>query len=513
VTTPGTCFVFDTERNVRSASFKVDQRVYKDVLKASLRTFFYQRSGFAKQQPYAEPCWTDSRAYMGPGQDSEARDITDKYNAAKVRDLSGGWFDAGDTNKYVTFAARAVHPLLTAYQENPAVFTDDFNIPESGNGIPDLLDEVKWETDWLKKMQYPDGTAALKVGEISYVPAAPPSSDHSPRYYVPACTSASVALAGMLAHASLVFGATSALASEASELKSRAIAAWQAYQRVTPKQVHCDTGIVHAGNADWSEEDQAKEAAVAAIYLFAITGEAQYEQYLKLNYKLLKPYHDMGWTRYEPEQGEALLFYTTLPRADPQLRQTVLADKLADVKGGNQIYGWQAEDDLYRAFLHPPQYHWGSSWPRSQYGNTNMDAVRYVPEVQNKEAFVARALQTLHYFHGVNPLAMVYLSNMYGYGATRSANEIYHTWFWHDTRWSDALASACGPAPGFIPGGPNAFAAQAGVPETLRPPVGQPPQKSYRDYNAEYPQDSWAITEPAIYFQASYVKLLSKFAD
>ncbi len=513
VTTPGTYFVYDTDRQVRSATFHIDAHVYRNVLKAALRTYFYQRSGFAKRPPFADKCWEDEAAYVGDGQDSAARDITEPDNRSKIRDLSGGWFDAGDTNKYVTFASQPVHQLLSAYQESPAAFTDDFNIPESGNGIPDVVDEVKWEVDWLKKMQYPDGSAALKVGETTYTSAAPPSSDHTPRYYVPACSSATIAVAGMFAHAALVFGSFEPLSREASDLKKRAVAAWSNYQRVPARQTHCDTGVVHAGNADWNEEDQGGAAVVAAVYLFAITGEAVYSDYVKAHYKDLKPYHDMGWSRYKPEQGEALLFYTTLAHADPSLARSILADKGRDVHDGNHVYGFDPADDLYRAYLHDAQYHWGSNNPRAQYGNTNMDAVTYGLDKDKSPVFQMRALETLHYFHGVNPFALVYLSNMYAYGATRSANQIYHTWFWNGTRWSDALSSECGPAPGFVPGGPNSAAVENGVPKGLVPPAGQPPQKAYRDWNKGTPESSWAITEPAIYYQAAYVKLVSKFAQ
>jgi len=512
VTAPGTYFISDTQRNVRSGTFRIEQLVYKNILKAAMRMYFYQRSGFAKQPPYAEACWADTPAYIGPNQDLSARDITDRDNRKKAKDLSGGWFDAGDTNKYTTFAAQPVHQLLTAYQENTNVFTDDFGIPESGNGVPDVLDEVKWETDWLKKMQYADGSAALKVGEIVYVPAAPPSSDTSPRYYIPSCTSATIAVAGMFAHAAHVFGGIKALAPEAADLKSRAIAAWTNYQRVNPKQAHCDTGIVHAGNADWSEEAQSQAAVVAAIYLFAITDNVAYSDYLKQHYKELKPYKEVGWSRYNAEQGEALLFYTTLPRADPELRKTVLADKANDIKAGNQIYGFNPNDDLYRAFLHDTAYHWGSNNPRAQYGNTNVDAVTYDLDKGNNASYQTRAVEILHYFHGVNPFAMVYMSNMYSYGATRSANEVYHSWFWHGTKWSDSLTSECGPAPGYVPGGPNAQAGRD-VPSSLVPPVGQPPQKSYRDWNVGWPESSWVVAEPAIYYQSAYVKLLSRFAQ
>lgn len=512
VTAPGSYFVYDAGRKVRSAVFNIDQLVYRNALRAALRMYFYQRSGIAKRRPHADACWIDDAAYAAADQDTQAHDITDPNNRSRYRDLSGGWFDAGDTNKYVTYASQPVHQLLTAYQENPEAFGDDFNIPESGNGVPDVLDEVRWETSWLEKMQFPDGSAALKVGEIVYAAAAPPSSDHNTRYYIPSCTSSTIAAAGMFAHAAHVFSAIPALKSQSGELARRAVAAWNNFQSAPARQTRCDTGIVHAGNADLSEADQGAAAVVAAIYLFAVSGDSAYDQYIHAHYRELQPYHDFGWSRYKPEQGEALLFYTTLPKSDPNLRSAILKDKLADVRAGNDVYGRRDEADLYRAFLHAGQYHWGSNNPRAAYGNTNVDVVTYDIDAAHAADYSARALDTLHYFHGVNPFAMVYLTNMYAYGVTRSVNEIYHSWFAAGTRWSDAQTSECGPAPGYVPGGPNAQAAKDGVPATLQPPVGQPPQKSYRDWNKADPEKSWTVTEPGIYYQSGYVKLLSKFA-
>src|SRR5882672_1368044 len=256
LSTPGRYFIYDVSRNARSPSFSVDPHVYRGVLKAAMRTYYYQRSAAPKVRPFAGACWVDDAAYVGRHQDTEARDVTDRDNSAKVRDVSGGWFDAGDTNKYVTFAAQAVHQLLTAYGTNAAAFGDDYRIPESGNGIPDLIDEVRWETNWLKKMQFPDGSFALKVGELDYVAASPPSSDHSERYYVPSCTSATIAGAGMLAHAAYVFGSFPALQGEANDLRARSLLAWEQYRSIQPKQTACDSGVVHAGLADLSIEDQ-----------------------------------------------------------------------------------------------------------------------------------------------------------------------------------------------------------------------------------------------------------------
>jgi endoglucanase len=508
--TDGTYFIYDEERKVRSATFKIAQNVYAPVLKAAMRTFFYQRSGFAKRTPAAEACWTDDVAFLGPGQDLQARDITDRTNAAKSRNLFGGWFDAGDTNKYVTFASAPVHQLLSAYQETPAAFTDDFNIPESGNGIPDVLDELKWEIDWLKRMQYEDGSLALKVGSIDWTKGIKPSLDRSPRFFVPSCSSATIAGAGMFAHAAITYSKVPALAPERADLRARAERAWKRFH-ASPKQLECDDGTVKAGDADWNEQDQNSEAVVAAVYLYVLTGSSEYGDYIKAHYRETRPYRDTGWSRYNPHQGEALLYYAEHPGGEDGTAATIMKDKLNDVAGGHQIYGMRAEDDLYRAYLHDSQYHWGSSQVRANYGNSNMDAARLVKG--DAAPYAERAQGILHYFHGVNPFTMVYLTNMYSAGATRSLNEVFHDWFWHNTRWDSARTSPCGPAPGFVPGGPNANAGGDGVPATLKPPVDQPRQKSYRDWNTPWPEASYAITEPAIYYQAAYIRLLARFAN
>ena len=513
LTAPGRYYVYDVVRAVRSPVFRIDPHVYADVLRAATRVYYYQRSGTAKPAKFAGECWVDDAAYVGRRQDTEAHDVTDRDNAAKVRNLGGGWFDAGDTNKYVTFAAQAVHQLLTAYTAHGAAFTDATSIPESGNGIADVVDEVRWETDWLKKMQYPDGSFALKVGEIDYVAASPPSSDHSPRFYVPACTSATIAGAGMLAHAATVFATFPALRDEAGDLKNRALAAWKQYQATPNKQTACDSGVVHAGLADLSAADQNGMAVEAAVYLFALTADPAFDSYVAAHYREAQPYHDIGWSRYKPDQGDALLYYASLPAARPALSRSILNDKLEDVKAGNQIYGFNPDDDLYRAFLHQAQYHWGSNNPRANYGNSNLDVIDHALGIGDTSTYRTRALGILHYLHGVNPFGMVYLSNMGTLGATSSANEIYHVWFSAKSRWSDAKTSACGPPSGYVPGGPNANAARDGVPGSISPPTGQPPQKSYKDWNAGWPDASWAVTEPGIYYQSAYVRLLSAFVE
>lgn len=510
--TPGRYVIVDLERNEQSAPFTIAADVYQKVLRDAVRMYFYQRSGFAKREPYAEICWNDDPAYLGENQDADAHDVSDRANDALVRDMRGGWFDAGDTNKYVTFAAPAVHQLLDAYEDYPGAFGDSFGIPESGNGIPDLIDEVRWETDWLKRMQFPHGGLALKVGAVKYTRGGAPSKDKERRYYVTECSSSTIAGAGVFAHAALVYRAFPALTEEATDLRQRALQAWGRFIHGPGLETHCDRGEVLAGNADLSKEDQRAMATQAAIYLYQLTGESEFRDFVIARYRQLQPYRDFGWGRYFEDQGHALLKFTTLPDAPSEVRNRVLADFRQEVNAGNGVFGFDPAADLYRSYLHGPQYHWGSVKPRANYGNVNLEALRSgLFNERKSSSFNLRALETLHYFHGVNPFGIVMLSNMRQSGATRSVDILFHTWFSSGTRWSNS-AQDCGPAPGYVTGGANANVGRDGVPGWAVPPVGQPPQKAFRVSN-DTRMAAWAFNEPGIYYQSAYVRLLAAFVQ
>jgi len=139
LSTPGDYYIFDPVNNLKSYDFKIEENVYSEVLKAAGHMFYYNRCNTPKVQPYAESNWTDGSSFDGPLQDTNCRYVYDSLNAALEKDLSGGWFDAGDYNKYVTFANSAVHDLLSAFEENPDAFGDDWNIPESSMVFPTSL--------------------------------------------------------------------------------------------------------------------------------------------------------------------------------------------------------------------------------------------------------------------------------------------------------------------------------------------------------------------------------------
>jgi hypothetical protein len=506
VNQPGSYYVYDSENDESSFPFEIQNDVYHQVLVAATRMFFYQRSGFAKKPPYADPKWQDGAAFLGPQQDSSARYIDDKDNPDLERDMRGGWFDAGDMNKYVTFASQPIHQLLSAYTENPSIWTDDFKIPESNNGIPDLIDEIKFELDWLKRMQDDDGGVVIKIGNIDHNSAEKPSLDQRPRYYGPKCSSATISTAAMFAHSALVLQQFPPLKTYADDLGQRAIKAWKWYEN-HPKKTDCDSQEIKSGDADKSLEEQTATSVVAAIYLWALKNEQKYNNYIKENLSLTQPFQDDTWSRYRPTEGDALLFYTQLPQADQDLSNQILSRFKQMVSSNYISYGFQGNLDPYRAYMPDSQYHWGSNSVKANYGNTNYDVVLSKMDDANQERYKIRALDHLHYLHGVNPLGMVYLTNMYDYGAEYSANEMYHEWLGKGV-YDNALTSQSGPAPGYLTGGAN-----KDYTGSIKKVKTQPPMKAYIDQNDSYPANSWEITEPGIYYQSSYLKLLSHFVS
>jgi hypothetical protein len=511
VNRPGDYYVFDLEKQVGSYRFTIDNYVYGEVLKAAMRMYYYQRVNAAKELPYAEVDWTDGAAFMGDNQDADCHALWARTDENLVRDLSGGWMDAGDVNKYVTFAESVIHQLLLAYEMKPQAFTDDYDIPESGNGIPDIIDEVKYEIDWLKKMQdTADGGVFIKMGEIDYNGKSPLSDDKRPRYYGPKCSSSSIAAAGMFSHAGIVFSKFPELGDYAADLLIRAEEAYNWYED-NPKSDHCDSQEIKAGDADRSLNEQQQMKVVAAIYLFALTRDETYNTVVKEGYNTLQPYLEPFWSLKYATHGDALMYYTQIPGADATVVQNILTKRTNEGRTSEFYFN---NNDLYNGYMPAWAYWWGSNGNKANVGIMNYDYLRYGIDPANHNRYKDHALGILHYYHGINPFNLVFLTNMVHHGAEKSCDEIYHTWFKDGTEWDNAVTGA-GPAPGYLPGGVNIYD-KPDVPVKLGNTVydarvpDQPQLKMYSEVN--HGDRPWTITEPAIYYQAAYVYLLSSFA-
>ncbi len=505
----GTYYIFDPVNNHRSGAFEIKSNIYKDVLNAASKAFYYNRCNAPKESPYADANWVDEDNFK---QDSVVLNVNDT-DPQFALDLRGGWFDAGDYNKYVTFTHDPLHQLLTAYEMQPDIFGDDWNIPESSNGFPDILDEVKWELDWLMKMVQEDSTVLLKQGSLGHDvnSFAPPSFNHAQRYYLPGCSASALSVASSFAHAALVFDKFPAYQVFAQQLATQAEITWQTFKNAfdaNDLQTDCDDGTIVAGDADWNEQTQIDYSLVAAVYLFQLTNNAVYNTFIMQNIESVEPIVHNFWSPQHAVLAQALLSYSHSNHADAATA-AIINNSLRDaiINNWGNYFAFN-DDDLYRVNGPDWAYYWGSNMTMANIGNLCLTLAYYNLVPGQTDELKRKAAEQLHYFHGVNPQGMVYLSNMYDYGAFRSANEIFHLWFADGTDWDHALNSTYGPAPGFLAGGPNQ--AYTG---SLSPPANQPIQKAYLDYNNGYDDVAYEITEPAIYYQAAYIQLLSNFVD
>jgi len=514
----GEYYVFDPSTSKASYPFFINNSVYSDLLKQVMRAFYYQRSGVAKPYPYAESGWTDTESFQGNDQDKHCRLVTDKNNGATSKDLSGGWFDAGDYNKYVNFTFSTLHNLLFAFEQNPAAFIDNYNIPESSNGIPDILDEIKWELDWLLKMQLADGSVLMKVAHPNFESASPPSADNAPTYYGPAQQSATLTFCSIMAHAALVFQNINDpdLQNYANDLKTKALLSWQ-WLNDNPGYSHYDNAGFASANPEVSEYDQDAMKLSSSVFLYELTKQISFKNYVNSHYADIHSYQWGFWYPYEQTYQDALLRYTVNPDASVSVVNDIRNSCINSVSNNNDnlLPAFNQKKDAYRAYLADQDYIWGSNQVKAQTGMlySNMDYFNL--DTLNRSKYIEAAEQYIHFISGVNPLALTLITHMDDHGAENSIREIYHSWFGEGTDFDNASTSLYGPPPGYLPGGFNPTyspdAAYSGPP--ISPPMLQPIQKSYKDWNTSWPENSWEIAEVSIYVQAAFARLLSYFTE
>jgi hypothetical protein len=525
VRAPGDYFLRDPVRNVRSFTFKITEDVYRPVLRDSVRTFFYQRSGTPILARYGGD-WHHAGGHLRRDQDRAAQFSQDGKTLGQPRNVLGGWFDAGDLNKYVPYLESTLFDLLWAYELNPRVFPDDTNIPESSNGAPDLLDEIKWELDWLLRMQDKDGGVFNRVAGRSFDNGPdPPSSDAQPRFYTAKTTWATATAAASFAHAARVYdGFDRVFPGFAARLRDAAQRAWaylEAHPEMSPADGSDGDKKLAATAAGSNTSADRRSRVYAAAELFKTTGDPRYQAYVDRwatdidatadsglhplkGYKQVDPLNHMALT-------QGLLIYATARGANPavvrpfQEALSHTAEAIRTASGG--------PDDPYLAYHFEDHYCWGSNQSKGRWGRVLLMAITLDLNRAQHEKYREIIEGYLHFIHGRNPLALCFLTNMTHAGADRCPTELFHQWFHDGSPLYDGAHSRFGPAPGYLEGGPNKFFTV----DWISPPHGEPPMKAYRDWNTAWNsqrkanESSWEITEPAIYYQAAYTLLLSQF--
>ncbi|MFN8374882.1 MAG: glycoside hydrolase family 9 protein [Anaerolineae bacterium] len=276
---------------VDSQPFQIGSDLYAGLSRDALRYFYLNRSGIELTQEFAGE-WAraaghvsdnDVTCYSGQAADGSTWDGCDyRLNA------QGGWYDAGDYGKYVVNGGISVWTLLNFYERAPGAFADgSLNIPESGNGVSDMLDEVRWEMEFLLAMQVPqgqplEGMAHHKLHDLRWsgVPSLPPSEVNNDdarngRFLMPPSTAATLNLAAAAAQCARIWRDIDAAFAE--RCLTVAERAWDA------ANAHPDMfygRIPGQGGGDYSDGSVHDEFFWAAAELYITTGTDVYRDYL-----------------------------------------------------------------------------------------------------------------------------------------------------------------------------------------------------------------------------------------
>lgn len=487
-TTPGSYYILDVEANVRSYEFRIGQDVYDDLLRHAVRTMYYQRCGIAKTGAITDTaCHLEDRfAKMHDGKGGTI--------AGTEVDLSGGWHDAGDFNKYIGYAYPPVMLLLSLYMENPEFWDGlDLGLPgdESTNDIPDLLDELKWGFDWFLKMQKADGSVRHLVSSPSAgftYAFTKASEDQAVRLYEDASGQATCAALSMFAYGAYVFQ-TAGLTAYADRLEEAALKAWR-WTESNPDKLsqsppnYQAMGILTASHGfTYGDISGLGHRLEAACYLHLLTGEATFLEFARDNFDTATGHMMYSWDHALYTHN--MLVYVRDEGADPEISAKFL-DGFADY--------WRSQNEL-GSYHHtrPGDSRWG--WN----GNRSYDAYHAVllagleeaseSDIAHSETVMAGML---NYIHGCNPLGFAYLTKLGDLGGDRFLDVFYHG--------DKQLANS--PPTGYLSGGPN-----AGYTRSTAPPARQPPLKSY-DVTFEAP-NSWEYMEGQLSYQSKYIALLS----
>lgn len=500
----------------QSFPFAVGRGFYEALARDAVEYFYPARSGIAIDGAIAGAAYTRPAGHLvGPGDGAANkgdRDVPclgaeasrDAYGISWTCDYSldvtGGWYDAGDHGKYVVNGGISVAQLMSAYERtlyidgaSRALFADGtLAIPETGNGIPDILDEIRWELEFFLKMQVPDGEKLAgmvhhKVHDTDWI-GLPllPHENTNPRALHRPSTAATLNLAATGAQGARLFRKFHpAFADRLLMAAERAYAA----AKSNPDLYAPATDSV--GGGAYNDNDVSDEFYWAAAELFITTGDKAYRADLEASpYFTGDGFRDYGfdWGYVAPLATLSLsLVPNGLPADDMvRLRHSVIeaARRVADLQ----------EDRAFGQIYAPAdgKYGWGSNHLTAQLGIIVARAYDYTGD----QRFRAAALEGADYLLGRNALALSYIT---GHGSAYSQNQ-HSSWFAHQLD-----PSLPRPPNGALAGGPNAWLHDAIAAERL---AGCAPQLCYID-----DIESWSTNEITINWNAALTQFAAFLAE
>ena len=472
-TKPGKYILIVDDAKTPSYEFEIKSNLYDDAFKASLKSYYLIRVSMDIDEKYAgvyhrKGGHPDTLCYLHPSAKRGKGHISS----------SKGWYDAGDYNKYVVNGGVTVGTLLSLYEMYPQIASDGFtNIPESGNGISDLLDEVKYELEWVLTMQAPDGASAMKLTSKSFTGFIMPDKDKTKRWVVGKATAPTLNFAAMTAQAARLY--RDADPQFAKRCLTAAQKAWT-WAEKNPDVVYKNPEDIKTG--EYGDKNFTEEFWWAASELFLATGEKQYLDYLNGHEPYMKMEIGETWRKFLGNIGSFSILLADV------------TEEAAPLKAKIRKQLFETADDLTAKINKIPyriavdNFQWGSN---SDIQNTAM-ILAYAYKLSGEQKYLNGVIETMDYIFGKNAVGYSFLT---GFGSK------------HVMHIHNRISGADGieePLPGLIAGGPNA-AQQDNIKKT-KFGVEYPsdlPAKSYVDK-----QPSYASNENAINWNAPNVFVL-----
>jgi endoglucanase len=483
---PGT-YILRVEGAGVSYPFTIGDNVYYDSLLDAARSYTLGRSGVAIDDPVSGLKHAASHT-----QDAKATlFFNDNYHKkGDILDVSGGWYDAGDFGKYIPTAAVSSAQLLLAYEMNPAKFTSgQMSIPqglsekEKANKLPDLLAEVKYELDWMQKLQRPDGAVYLKVSGAIWPGMLLPESDTQDRYVYGLSTYGTAQYAAAMAMASRIykpFDPAYAQQLLRSALKS------QAYLEKHPDPEFRKDEGQDSGSGGYPKITDTEERYWAAAELLKTTKDPRFDSYIQAEFadQLSKKPVAISWSNAIMLGDWA---YYTSEQADSQKKESVKAAVAVYADDLLKL----VEADGYRETLQAEDYLWASTKEDVSRGQVLLFANAMNP----KPEYVNAALDQLHYLFGRNATGYSYMT---GSGTKMPLNP------------HNRMAISTGAyIPGLVVGGPNKAGGDPTIDQMIKEAKSPlPPAKAYLDK-----ADSYATNEYAIDYTAPVLFVLAFFSQ
>jgi hypothetical protein len=259
----------------RSHDFEIGDNVYDQAYWHSARALYFQRSGelmAANAGQWARAGLPAAEAEIHTSHTSSPLYNDTDHAPGTHIPMTKGWLDAGDYGRYVPTAASAMFILFTAFELYPQKFPDNhLNIPESGNNIPDILDELKYEADWMKQMQAPDGGVYFRVTPATWSQGLP-GEENNVLYVSGKTTQATALYAASMAMAYRNF--LKYMPAYADSCLERARKAWMFLQAHPTASAPVNVPGISAG--PYPDPEDRDNRAWAAAELYKSTGEALY---------------------------------------------------------------------------------------------------------------------------------------------------------------------------------------------------------------------------------------------